>query len=84
MALVLNAPLLITSPGAAPTSLTFVCISDTHNRLRDYISRGLVPAGDVLLHCGDFTNHGTPAEVIEFNECLALLPHKYRVCFFLL
>uniref|UniRef100_H2YAX2 Calcineurin-like phosphoesterase domain-containing protein n=1 Tax=Ciona savignyi TaxID=51511 RepID=H2YAX2_CIOSA len=55
----------------------FVCISDTHARHRDLIYN--VPDGDVLLHCGDFTNLGKLEEVIDFNDWLATLPHKHKI-----
>ncbi|KAH9909933.1 Metallo-dependent phosphatase-like protein [Xylariomycetidae sp. FL2044] len=35
----------------------FVCISDTHNRIVP------LPRGDVLVHCGDLTNHGSAREL---------------------
>lgn len=52
-----------------------VCISDTHNLLR-HMS---IPDGDVLVHAGDFTMQGRAAEINEFNEQLARLPHKHKV-----
>ena len=36
----------------------FVCISDTHNR------NIALPKGDVLIHAGDLTNHGSYEEVL--------------------
>lgn len=53
----------------------FVCISDTHNKHQDV----RLPPGDVLLHAGDFTLHGTPGEVKDFNDWLGSLPHKHKV-----
>ncbi|EKG17299.1 Metallo-dependent phosphatase [Macrophomina phaseolina MS6] len=35
----------------------FVCISDTHNQTPK------LPAGDVLIHAGDLTNHGSVSEL---------------------
>lgn len=64
--------------GAADSSrrrVRFVCISDTHNKHRDVT----LPPGDVLLHAGDFTLHGAPGEVRDFNEWLGTLPHKHKV-----
>ena len=43
--------------------MTFLQISDTHNR------HGLLqnmPMADVLIHCGDFTDRGTEAEALNF------------------
>ena len=35
----------------------------------------VVPDGDVLLHCGDFTQTGTPQEVRAFCRWFGALPH---------
>ena len=67
----------------APGAVRFVCISDTHS----YESKSLsystafesIPDGDVLLHCGDFTNVGAVAEVEAFAEWFARLPHKRKI-----
>nr|XP_039266751.1 metallophosphoesterase domain-containing protein 1-like isoform X2 [Styela clava] len=53
----------------------FVCISCTHSTHR----RMHVPHGDVLIHCGDFTERGFMKEVIEFNDWLGKLPHKHKI-----
>ena len=55
--------------------MRIVCLSDTHN-LQDRIE---VPDGDVLLHAGDFTGRGTPAEIAAFGEALAALPHRHKL-----
>lgn len=47
-------------------AVRFVCISDTHERLKELLPS--IPAGDVLVHCGDFTNSGHVDAVREFNE----------------
>ena len=44
------------------SSVTFVCISDTHG-LHETLS---LPPGDVLLHAGDLTVNGTLAELQSF------------------
>lgn len=36
-------------------NVRFVCVSDTHCR-----HNFVLPEGDVLLHGGDFSNHGSP------------------------
>ena len=51
----------------------FVVLSDTHSRHNEMPDG--VPDGDVLLHCGDLTNIGTPSELVEVNEWFATLPH---------
>lgn len=42
--------------------MRIVCISDTHG-MHDKIKR--MPEGDVLIHAGDLTNEGIPAEIFE-------------------
>ncbi|KAF0973376.1 hypothetical protein FDP41_008583 [Naegleria fowleri] len=46
--------------------MKFVVISDTH-LLHDLL---IIPNGDVLIHCGDFTNLGLSAEVEMFFQFL--------------
>ena len=54
---------------------TLVLVSDTHGRHADVH----VPDGDILVHAGDFTRVGKPAEVIAFDLWLAGLPHRHKV-----
>lgn len=42
--------------------MRLVCLSDTHG----LHARVAVPAGDVLVHAGDMTEHGTEAQVRDF------------------
>lgn len=55
--------------------MRIVCLSDTHN-LHDAIE---VPGGDLLVHTGDFSGKGRPAEIAAFGVFLANLPHKHKV-----
>uniref|UniRef100_A0A914DS00 Calcineurin-like phosphoesterase domain-containing protein n=1 Tax=Acrobeloides nanus TaxID=290746 RepID=A0A914DS00_9BILA len=55
----------------------FVCISDTHEKLRDLLPK--IPNGDVLVHCGDFTNTGDRNELEEFNYAIGKLPHPHKI-----
>eukprot|EP01080_Neovahlkampfia_damariscottae_P012545 gene12545-6366_t len=55
--------------------IRFVVISDTH-MCHESLQ---VPSGDVLIHCGDFTNHGTIFEANSFNNFLGTLPHKHKI-----
>lgn len=55
--------------------MRLVCISDTHNRLKDVA----VPEGDVLIHSGDFCMRGNLGEVERFAYQLNKLPHPYKV-----
>ncbi|RLN49304.1 hypothetical protein BBJ28_00007189 [Nothophytophthora sp. Chile5] len=73
-----NSDVLIGSLSSEPQqkgTLRVVCLSDTHGRHRNVMN---VPDGDVLLHCGDFTNHGTHEEIRNFNEWLGALPHRHK------
>lgn len=57
------------------TKCRFVCISDTH-MLHDQLE---VPDGDVLIHTGDFTCHGSLEEVQAFADWMKSLPHAIKV-----
>lgn len=57
-------------------TLRVVCISDTHAKHRQIRN---LPDGDVLLHCGDFTNGGTHDEIRDFNSWLGTMPHRHKV-----
>ena len=51
-------------------------ISDTHNRHQLLTN---LPAADVLIHCGDFTDMGTESEVLDFLNWLIELPYPYKL-----
>ena len=51
-------------------------ISDTHNRHRLLTN---LPAADVMVHCGDFTENGTEEEVLDFLNWYIDLPYKYKI-----
>lgn len=53
--------------------ISTVCISDTHNTQPE------VPDGDLLLHAGDLTIHGTFEELQKQLDWLNALPHRYKV-----
>jgi Icc-related predicted phosphoesterase len=55
--------------------MRIVCVSDTHGRHR----LTAVPDGDVLVHGGDLTLHGTLEDVEEFDRWLGTLPHAHKV-----
>jgi len=57
-------------------SIRFVVLSDTHEKQNEIKE---IPAGDVLLHAGDFTLHCKPEKVVEFNDFLGTLPHKHKI-----
>lgn len=52
-----------------------VCISDTHNRHRKLE----LPDGDVLIHSGDATMNGTPAELMPFIEWMGRQSHTVKL-----
>ena len=56
----------------------FVCFSDTHG-LHDQIPSGHQPAGDVLLHAGDFTCIGRHEQVESFGLWTAGYPCTDKV-----
>ena len=55
--------------------IRIVCISDTHGRH----PRLKLPDGDILIHAGDFTEHGEAYEVDPFLDWLEALPHRHKV-----
>ena len=58
------------------TSLTIVCLSDTHELHRELD----VPDGDILIHAGDFTMLSkNAAAILDFNEWLGELPHPSKI-----
>ncbi|CAD5231502.1 unnamed protein product [Bursaphelenchus xylophilus] len=54
-----------------------VCISDTHEKLSEIVDR--IPNGDILLHCGDFTNNGSKEAIEEFDRLMGTLPHPVKL-----
>lgn len=59
-----------------PGTLRVVCISDTHGHHDGSVE---IPAGDVLVHAGDFTGTGERAQVKAFAKLIAAQPHKRKV-----
>lgn len=58
--------------------LRVVCLSDTHNKHRQLT----VPAGDILIHAGDFTQFGKDDHAQDFNSWLGELPHAQKIVVF--
>lgn len=55
--------------------MRIVCLSDTHT-----LTAGLqVPAGDVLVHAGDWCGRGDKSEAVGFADWLLTLPHEHKV-----
>lgn len=61
--------------------MRIVILSDTHELHRHYGREpwGDVPAGDLLVHCGDITTHGIDQEVENFLRWFERQPHPYKV-----
>jgi len=55
--------------------MKLICISDTHG---DHAKVSL-PYGDVLIHAGDITGHGTEQDLIEFLTWFDSQPHPHKV-----
>ncbi|CAD8139224.1 unnamed protein product [Paramecium octaurelia] len=62
-------------------NITFVCISDTHGLLNPSSVKPTItlPQGDVLIHCGDFTNCGELDGIKKFKQWLIQQPFKYKI-----
>jgi predicted phosphodiesterase len=57
--------------------MRIVLVSDTHGLHRELT----VPAGDLLIHAGDFTMSSKPDWIYHhFDIWLGELPHRYKVC----
>lgn len=57
--------------------MRIVAISDTHGLHNQMLFP--IPEGDVLIHAGDTSGHGTIEELKDFNSWLGLLPHKHKL-----
>lgn len=55
--------------------MRLVVISDTHTH-HDAIE---IPAGDVLVHAGDFTRRGSFDDLVTFDAFLERLPHVHKI-----
>lgn len=58
-----------------PVDMKLIIISDTHGQHENLD----IPDGDVLIHAGDFTEHGTVAEAEAFDRFLGTLPHTHKL-----
>jgi len=56
-------------------SIKITCISDTHTKTNDLI----LPEGDILIHCGDFTRIGRKKEIMQFNEFMKNQKFKHKM-----
>ena len=58
------------------TKIRVVAISDTHSTESRQLA---LPEGDILVHAGDLTAHGTLEEVDSALAWLARQPHRYKI-----
>lgn len=56
--------------------MKLVCISDTHGDHEQVV----LPAGDVLIHAGDLTGHGTEQETLAFMQWFGLQDFEHKLC----
>ncbi len=61
--------------------MKIVAIADTHNLHRHFGKEpfGNIPGGDILIHAGDVTTHGTEEEVATFLDWFQLQPHRHKL-----
>ena len=60
----------------------FIIISDTHgnhDRLASLTDANRMPRGDVLLYCGDISDHGRVGELERFNNWLGAQPYRHKI-----
>jgi Icc-related predicted phosphoesterase len=55
--------------------MRIVLLSDTHRRHAEIA----VPDGELLIHAGDFSGHGTRSQIQAFDDWLGTLPHPHKV-----
>ena len=55
--------------------MRLISISDTHNQHHNIE----IPKGDILIHCGDFTEGGTKQEIENFLRWFSKQPHKHKI-----
>lgn len=51
-------------------------LSDTHSR---HLLLTRLPAADIIVHCGDFTDNGTEEEVLDFLNWFIRLPYPHKI-----
>lgn len=57
--------------------MKLVVVSDTHGMHRRMLHP--IPDGDVLIHCGDMTGHGSDREVLSVAAWMKELPHRWKM-----
>ena len=56
--------------------LKIVCISDTHNKLKDQC----FPGGSILIHAGDFTRNGFHQDISNFDSWMSRQSYQRKLC----
>lgn len=78
LALAIGAVVVMSSRESGQTTVRILHLSDTHNLHDSIESTFPMPAADILIHTGDFTNFGKDAEFASVNEWLGKLTHRYK------
>ncbi|KAJ8599584.1 hypothetical protein CTAYLR_004692 [Chrysophaeum taylorii] len=63
-------------PSKPADHVRVVCISDTHSA---HLMMSPLPAGDILIHAGDFSKIGKRSEVLDFAKWFASQTHPHKV-----
>ncbi|KAL2131944.1 hypothetical protein VTI74DRAFT_4426 [Chaetomium olivicolor] len=61
------------APASLPNPIRVVCVSDTHNKQPE------LPPGDILIHAGELTEHGSFEEVQAGLTWLSSQPHHFKI-----
>jgi Icc-related predicted phosphoesterase len=56
--------------------MKIIAISDTHGQHEKLT----IPAGDLIIHSGDFSSTGNQMDHILFSKWFGSLPHKHKIC----
>ena len=70
---------MVVGPSEDPNAkkVRIIVLSDTHRRHREL---GKLPDGDILVHCGDWSNWATAAaDTTDFNDWLKEQPHALKI-----
>eukprot|EP00753_Platysulcus_tardus_P006847 PLAT14632.1.p1 GENE.PLAT14632.1~~PLAT14632.1.p1 ORF type:complete len:324 (+),score=85.68 PLAT14632.1:47-973(+) len=65
-----------TLPEKADGFVRLVCVSDTHNQ---HGKLPALPAGDILVHAGDFSNTGGIKDILSFSSWLDKQPFEHKL-----
>lgn len=68
-----TSPITLQGNGDDLPPIRIICISDTHNKIPP------LPPGDILVHAGDLTTHGTFDEVQAQLRWLSSQPHTHKI-----